>query len=732
MKILFVSCNFPRELKKSVFGLDKRMAMFVEALKGLGELDMLFYVPSDFSVAAGQLKALESEMAAHWGAKLRLTLCPMPRAPKEKSLWRAYGQGAVRFYEQSMNEGVSGPEQVRVFRNCLERRPDVIFAHRLRSMVPLLLAQQRSAPVFLDLDDIEHVALIRSIAQPPFWFSKPLRYLQVPALMWGERQAIRRATKTFVCSDKDARYLSRFWRLPGIATIPNAVRIPERTPLPDAQTVLFLGRYSYPPNANAAEHMIHDIWPGVRRACPAARLVLAGEGAELLRAYENPPQGVEFRGFVDDLDELYRTTRVVCSPIQSGGGTRFKIVEAAAYGRPIVATRLGAEGLAMKDGESILLHDDPEAFAQACVSLLRDDQLATQIGERGREHAISTFDRDVVVEQIRREITACLEVSRFAQKPSKKSRSAIGKISIVVCTFNRCSSLAETLASLQRMRVPDHLRWNILVVDNNSTDDTRAMVERLASRAAIEITYLFEPKQGLSHARNRGILATDSEYVAFTDDDVLVDENWLKSIAETFTTHDVDCVGGKIVPHWLSQRPGWLSDRMLNVLAVLDYGDEPFEVGQQQDDRVLFGANFAFKRESLIKTGMFNIDLGRKGQFGSGEDKEVLQKLRANNGTIIYDPRAVVLHKVPAERLNKSYFRRWHYEAGKDRAKMTTESRFTVLGIESYLFRDFLRATLSLLRSIVGLERERAFEYELKCITYLSVFKHKLVGRSSD
>src|ERR1700741_5043576 len=109
MKILFVSCNFPRELKKSVFGLDKRMAMFVEALKGLGELDMLFYVPSDFSVAAGQLKALENEMAAHWGAKLRLTICPMPRAPKEKSLWRAYGQGAVRFYEQSMNEGGTGP-----------------------------------------------------------------------------------------------------------------------------------------------------------------------------------------------------------------------------------------------------------------------------------------------------------------------------------------------------------------------------------------------------------------------------------------------------------------------------------------------------------------------------------------------------------------------------------------------------------------------------------------------
>jgi glycosyltransferase involved in cell wall biosynthesis len=412
MKILFVSCNFPYDLKTAVSGMDRRMAMFVEALKGLGELDMLFYVPFEFSVDAGRQQELENELASRWGAKLRLTLCTMPSAPKSRSLWKTYGPGTLSFYRQSPNAGVSGLEQVRAFRHCLERGPNAIFAHRLQSMCPLLLAQQHTAPVFLDLDDVEHVAFARSIRQPPFWGSKPLRYLQLPALIWGERRAIQRANKTFVCSEKDCRYLSSVWRLPGITTIPNAVRIPDSTPVPDTRNLLFLGRHSYAPNSNAAEHLIRHIWPSVRRACPDARLIIAGERPQDIPSYRERPEGVEFRGFIDNLDELYRNTRVVCCPIHSGGGTRFKIVEAAAYGRPIVASSLGAEGLAMRDGDSILLRDDPESFAHACILLLQDNRVAAQLGDRARQEAILAFDKNNIVRQIRKEITTCLDSGR--------------------------------------------------------------------------------------------------------------------------------------------------------------------------------------------------------------------------------------------------------------------------------------------------------------------------------
>ena len=305
------------------------------------------------------------------------------------------------------------------------------------------------------------------------------------------------------------------------------------------------------------------------------------------------------------------------------------------------------------------------------------------------------------------------------------------RVSIIICTFNRCSSLADTLASLQALRMPDQVRWDVLVVDNNSTDETKAVVEQFARNAMVDVRYLFEPTQGLSHARNSGILATDSEYIAFTDDDVIVDQDWLKCVVETFTTNNADCVGGKIVPCWLGERPRWLTDNLLNVLAVLDHGDKALELGLRDDDRTLFGANFAFKRESLVKAGMFDVALGRKGAFGAGEDKEVLQKLKQAEGRVIYNPGAIVFHKVSPERLSKKYFRQWHYAAGNDRAKITRDSRFTVLGIESYLLREFVQTALKLVGSISRLDWNRAFEHELRCILYLSVFKHKWALRRS-
>jgi glycosyltransferase involved in cell wall biosynthesis len=151
-----------------------------------------------------------------------------------------------------------------------------------------------------------------------------------------------------------------------------------------------------------------DIWPRIRQECPDARLIIAGDKADWIPARGSRPEGVELTGFVEDLDELYRNARVVCCPVQSGAGTRTKIVEAAAYGRPVVSTRIGAEGLGMKDGDSILLRDDPDAFANACVSLFRDDGLARRIGRRAREEAVRSFNRDDIVEKIRREIATAI------------------------------------------------------------------------------------------------------------------------------------------------------------------------------------------------------------------------------------------------------------------------------------------------------------------------------------
>ncbi len=300
-------------------------------------------------------------------------------------------------------------------------------------------------------------------------------------------------------------------------------------------------------------------------------------------------------------------------------------------------------------------------------------------------------------------------------------------ISVIVCTLNRCNSLVETLESLRAMVVPSHIDWDILVVDNNSTDQTRECVERAARKSPVPVTYLLERKPGLSHARNLGIASTDKTFIAFTDDDVIVGRDWLKTILDTFQMHRADCVGGKIIPRWPENRPPWLGDNLLNVLALLDFGDTLFEFEPSRDQRILFGANFAFRRQSLVQAGGFNVKLGKSGEFGGGEDKEMFEKLRLNGGKAIYNPSIVVLHKVFRDRLEKNYFRKWHYAAGKDRARLERNSRFTVLGIEAHLLVDFCKAAMALLESVVRGRWDRVFSHELQCILYLSVFKHKIL-----
>jgi hypothetical protein len=124
---------------------------------------------------------------------------------------------------------------------------------------------------------------------------------------------------------------------------------------------------------------------------------------------------------------------------------------------------------------------------------------------------------------------------------------------------------------------------------------------------------------------------------------------------------------------------------------------------------------------------MFNIQLGRTGQFGGGEDKEMFEKLCRTGAKAVYDPKITVLHKVFPDRLKKRYFRRWHYAAGKDRARITRASRFTIGGIESHLIRGCGQAMAAFAGAIMRGRWDRLFSHELQCILYLSVFRHKLL-----
>jgi glycosyltransferase involved in cell wall biosynthesis len=339
-------------------------------------------------------------LTKRWGVDLQLILCPRQELGEKASKWSRYGAGVSNFFKQGIYRFGSGRGQLEALETALQWKPDAIFAHRLAAMCPLLLTETKLPRILFDLDDVEHVAQLRVARQSTSLRDKLLSYLYVPVLSLGERRAIQRANETFVCSHSDRRYLSVKWRLPRISVIPNAIPIAQAQEIPQEPTILFLGNFGYDPNVQAARYLINKIWPRIRRVSPKAQLIIAGDCPNRIGYSQNDGSGIELTGFADDLNALYRRSRVIAVPIFAGSGTRIKIIEAAAYGKPIVATSVGAEGLEMRDGHELLIRNTPDAFAAACIQLLEDTELCRQLGHAGRIAASEHYDRSNVVRQI--------------------------------------------------------------------------------------------------------------------------------------------------------------------------------------------------------------------------------------------------------------------------------------------------------------------------------------------
>lgn len=402
MRILVISQNFSDDLERQVHGTYQRSGMFLDALKDLGRLDLLFFVQRNIDLSADSVARYRRMLSEHLGVEVDLTLVTQEQPP-EPSRWTIYGAGMLDAFRQKRLYYVHGPRSRQALKDALDRRPDLLFVHELGPMAPVLASRDPLPPVFLDLNDVGHIAFPRIIRQTITRRAERLFYMQIPALWWAERRAISLAKRTFVCSERDRKYLKFTMLVGGVRAIKNAVQMPEYCGPASEQLAMFIGHLRYEPNSHAATYLLEEIWPRVRKQLPQAQLVIGGDYAERVPGYPGG-EGVTFPGFVEDLLGLYRQTRVVCVPITAGGGTRIKIIEAAGYGLPIVSTTIGAEGLDLEDGRHLLLRDDPDSFADAVVELLRDGDKGRILGLAAREAVLHTYSRVRIVEEIRKEI----------------------------------------------------------------------------------------------------------------------------------------------------------------------------------------------------------------------------------------------------------------------------------------------------------------------------------------
>lgn len=395
MRALIVTACPPPDPNRDVHGIYRRLRMFVGALAQVSEsLEILHFVPSDWKEADSAPHSLDASQSAYWGTPVKVTIAPLQQPPGG---WWRYVPAIFSIMFRPRFSRFSGAPQLEALQSCLGRRPDLIFVHRLTCMTPFFRLRRRLPPIFFDLDDIEHRLKIRTALAERSFPRKLANLLQVPAIYWAERQAAQRSRKTFLCSEEDRRYLHRIGVRRGVTSISNAMSLPANvTPPSQAATILFLGGYDYPPNAQAAERLITRIWPLIREKFPAARLLIAGGSPQLIPCFPTHPAGVEFMGFVQDLRSLYDQTRLICSPISIGGGTRVKLIEAAGWGRPIVSTSQGAEGLLFESGVEILIRDDDDLIAAECRHLLEDYSLCARIGAAARRRASLMYDLKVV------------------------------------------------------------------------------------------------------------------------------------------------------------------------------------------------------------------------------------------------------------------------------------------------------------------------------------------------
>jgi glycosyltransferase involved in cell wall biosynthesis len=254
-----------------------------------------------------------------------------------------------------------------------------------------------------------------------------------------------------------------------------------------------------------------------------------------------------------------------------------------------------------------------------------------------------------------------------------KVRSA----TILLCTYNRARLLRETLAAIAAMTPVTDCDVEIIVVDNNSTDNTPQVIADAARRTPLRIVSLRETQQGKSFALNRGLEVARGDVVALTDDDVWPERDWLSRIVERFRERDVTFVFGKVLPRWaVLPPPELLTVRARDIwgpLALVDYGDDAAEYLPELTGQPLpIGANLAFARQALLTVGGWRTDLGKvNNTLTSGEDHEIFCRLRRFNlYSGFYDPAIAVRHYVPARRLRRKYFRQWFYWSGKTYALM--------------------------------------------------------------
>lgn len=462
--------------------------------------------------------------------------------------------------------------------------------------------------------------------------------------------------------------------------VARANRVPPEKASPGCFDIMLWGSW-HDNNVQSARWFLEEVRPRLGRHAQA-RIVVVGKLVKGLGKIAGQHPDVLFCDFVDRLEDFAGRSRVLVIPDQMGTGICVKAMDALAWGACFAATRSGMRG--MDFDRSRYRPAESAAELAADIATLLDSfgarearrALADELFELNFSHAayerhwLEILERVAPETHRRAMAVAAGTAGRTMRAEAATSDAALRRssppcaaaagrpaLSVVVATYDRYDVLPDAIRSLRRQALPQgHLE--IIVVDNSP--DQRQAAAVAARYAGIPgLNYILEPTPGLSNARNVGAAAARADLVAFIDDDAIADAGWAAEIVSGFARFEnAGIVGGRILPRWVTPKPGWLPDALTSHLSIVDWGGEPREL---EVDKWVAGCNMAFRKEVLDAVGGFSRALGRIGSglsLLSNDETAVAEKIHARGYGTVYLPAATVDHVIDPARLQRQWFRR--------------------------------------------------------------------------
>jgi glycosyltransferase involved in cell wall biosynthesis len=366
------------------------LAQVIETISALAETDLFVFVPARRSEPCALPDGLES-------IRLQTVVRPRPSlTPWTRLRWLTSSSHTPL---ELVQEAPAGPR--RVFEDWTRESYDVVWFSR--SATYELLGRPTLGPTIVDIDDLEDQKILTRLATtdvPGAPTSEAARFhrtvaqvqARVNAGRWSRLQHSVAATvdRVVLCSDLDARRSG----LDHVAVIPNGYEAPARPlgrdTVGDPPTLLLAGSFVYPPNADAAQFLVTSILPRIKERLPNATVRLIGEPTDAVSALDRRPD-VTVTGRIPEMEPELARADLVVVPLRFGSGTRVKILEAAAHRIPVVSTTLGAEGLAFEGGRHLLVADEADDFADACVQLLEQPQRRRELVDEAQKIFLAEY-----------------------------------------------------------------------------------------------------------------------------------------------------------------------------------------------------------------------------------------------------------------------------------------------------------------------------------------------------